>query len=98
VQGVNNEQRMAFSFSLIYALRIAMSNQRSFKIESFRFPAFVPKKIEYIRFGNKILDRNKTFSISTRKFWFKSFCYGQFSNFLETIKSFVLALKNSGAF
>jgi hypothetical protein len=26
------------------------SNQRSFKIESFRFPAFVPKKIEYIRF------------------------------------------------
>ncbi len=31
-------------------LRLAMSNQRSFKIESFRFPAFVPKKIEYIRF------------------------------------------------
>ena len=75
-----------------------MSNQRSFKIESFRFPAFAPKKIEYIRFWNKILDRNKTFSISTRKFWSKSFCYGQFSIFLETIKSFVLALKNSGAF
>jgi hypothetical protein len=29
---------------------LAMSNQRSFKIESFRFPAFVPKKIEYICF------------------------------------------------
>jgi hypothetical protein len=29
---------------------LAMSNQRSFKIESFRFAAFVPKKIEYIRF------------------------------------------------
>jgi hypothetical protein len=29
---------------------IAMANQRSFKIESFRFPAFVPKKIEYILF------------------------------------------------
>ena len=29
---------------------VAMSNQRSFKIESFRFGAFVPKKIEYIRF------------------------------------------------
>ncbi len=77
---------------------VAMSNQRSFKIESFRFPAFVPKKIEYIRFWNKILDRNKTFSISTWKFLFKSFCSGQFSNFLETIKSFILSLKNSGAF
>jgi hypothetical protein len=51
-----------------------MSNQRSFKFESFRFTAFVPKKIEYIRFCNKILDRNKTFSISTRKFRFKRFC------------------------
>jgi hypothetical protein len=30
--------------------KLAMSNQRSFKIESFCFPAFVPKKIEYIRF------------------------------------------------
>ncbi len=60
---------------------LAMSNQRSFKIESFRFGAFVPKKIEYIRFWNKILDRNKTFSISTRKFWSKSFCSGSFSNF-----------------
>jgi hypothetical protein len=29
---------------------LAMSNQRSFKIESFRFAAFVPKKIQYIRF------------------------------------------------
>ncbi len=29
---------------------VAMSNQRSFKIGSFRFAAFVPKKIEYIRF------------------------------------------------
>ena len=29
---------------------LAMSNQRSFKIENFRFSAFVPKKIEYIRF------------------------------------------------
>jgi hypothetical protein len=29
---------------------LAMSKQRSFKIGSFRFAAFVPKKIEYIRF------------------------------------------------
>jgi hypothetical protein len=65
-----------------------MSNQRSFKIESFRFAAFVPKKIEYIRFWNKILDRNKTFSISTRKLWSKSFCSGPFPNFFETTKCF----------
>ncbi len=78
--------------------QLAMSNQRFFKIESFRFPAFVPKKIEYIRFLDKILDRNKTFSISTRKLWFKRFCSGPFSNFFETIKSFVLTLKNPGAF
>jgi hypothetical protein len=53
-----------FSLSLIFLLfdafkstkqikkqfGLAMSNQRSFKIESFPFPAFVPKKIEYIRF------------------------------------------------
>jgi hypothetical protein len=29
---------------------VAMSNQRSFKIGSFRFAAFVPKKIECKRF------------------------------------------------
>ncbi len=66
--------------------KLAMSNQRSFKIESFRFGAFVPKKIEYIHFWNKILDRNKTFSISTRKFWAKTFCSGPFPNFFETTK------------
>jgi hypothetical protein len=30
--------------------RLAMSNQRSFKIGSFRFAAFVPKKIKCKRF------------------------------------------------
>ncbi len=39
--------------------RLAMSNQRSFKIGSFRFAAFVTKKIEYNGFWNKILDRKK---------------------------------------
>ena len=73
-----------------------MSNQRSFKIESFRFAAFVPKKIEYIHFWNKILYRNKTFSVSTRKIWSKSFCSGPFPNFFGTTKSFVLSLENSG--
>jgi hypothetical protein len=59
---------------------LVMSNQRSFKIESFRFAAFVPKKIECIRFGNKILDRNETFSISTKKFRSKSFRFVPFPN------------------
>ncbi len=29
---------------------VVMSNQRFLKIVSFRFPTYVPKKIEYIRF------------------------------------------------
>ncbi len=41
---------------------IVMSNQRFFKIVCFRFPTNVTKKIEYIRFWNKIHYRNKTFS------------------------------------
>jgi hypothetical protein len=59
---------------------LGMSNQRSFKIESFCFTAFVLKKIKYIRFGNKILDRNEKFSVSTQKFWSKSFCFVPFPN------------------
>ncbi len=74
------------SQEMVYTL--AMSNQRSFKIESFRFAAFVPKKIEYIRFWNKILDQNKTFSISTRKIWSKSFCSSPFPNFFLNNKKF----------
>ncbi len=76
---------------------LAMSNQRSFKIETFRFAAFVPKKIEYIRFWNKILDRNKMFSISTRKIWSKNFCSAFSKIFFGTNESFVLSLKNPGA-
>jgi hypothetical protein len=74
-----------------------MSNQCSFKIESIRFAAFVPKKIEYIRFLNKILDQNKTFSIRNGIFWSKSFCFGPFPNFLGITKRFVLSLKSPGA-
>jgi hypothetical protein len=66
-----------------------MSNQRSFKIESFRFAAFFQKKIES---GSK-----QTFSISTRKIWSKSFCSGPFPNFFGTTKSFVLSLEKPGA-
>ncbi len=82
-----------YSRWLLLVYWLAMSNQRSFKIESFRFPAFVPKKIEYIRFWNKILVRNKTFSISTRKFWFKRFCSAPFSNFFEALKKFCFVFK-----
>jgi hypothetical protein len=74
-----------------------MSNESSFKIENFHFAAFVPKKIEYIRFGNKILDRSETFSISTKKFGPNAFVLFRFQTFLETIKSFLLSLKNHGA-
>ncbi len=35
---------------ILYGYSLAMSNQRSFKIGSFRFAAFVPKKIECKRF------------------------------------------------
>ena len=72
---------------------LAMSNQRSFKIESFRFVAFVPKKIEYIRYWNKNLDRNKTFSISSRKIWSKSFCSGLFPNFFWNKKKFCFVFR-----
>jgi hypothetical protein len=77
--------------------QVAMSNQRSFKIESIRFAAFVPQKIEYIRYRNKVLDRNKTFSISTRKILSRSFFSARFPIFFGTNKSFVLSLKNPGA-
>ncbi len=72
-----------------------MSNQRSFKIEGIRFAAFVPKKIEYIRFGNKIQDRNKTFSISTRRSWSKSFSSGPFQNFFGNKEKFCFVFKKS---
>jgi hypothetical protein len=38
--------------SQVQVVVVVMSNQRFLKIESFRFPTFVPKKIEYIRFLN----------------------------------------------
>jgi hypothetical protein len=74
---------------------LAMSNQRSFKNESFRFAAFVPKKIEYFRFGNKILDRNKTFSISIQKFWSKSFRFVPFPNIFWDNQKFSFVFNKS---
>ncbi len=67
-----------------------MSNQRSFKIGSFRFVAFVPKKIEYNSFfkqnsGSKQNIFNQFYKILVQKlsFWFvskfvwenKKFCF-----------------------
>jgi hypothetical protein len=39
-------QSLLANSALVYESQLAMSNQRSFKIGSFRFAAFVPKKIE----------------------------------------------------
>ncbi len=74
-------------------LPLAMSNQRSFKIGSFRFAAFVPKKNEYNSFWNKILDRNKTFSIRSRNFWSKTFRSGLFPNFFLRNTKFCFVFK-----
>ena len=70
-----------------------MSNQRSFKIESFLFAAFILKKIEYIHFWNKILDRNEMFSVSTQKFWSKSFCFVLLPKFFWDNKKFCFVFK-----
>ncbi len=73
--------------------RVVMSNQRFFKIVCFRFPTNVPRKIEYIRFLNKIQYRTKTFSFRSQKFWSKSNWFIQFPNFFETLKSSILVLE-----
>ncbi len=73
-------------FEKIFISWLAMSNQRSFKIDSFRFVAFVPKKIEYILFWNKILDRNKRFLSLLEKFGPKAFVLVCFQIFLEQQK------------
>ncbi len=59
---------------------LVMSNQRFFKIVCFHFPTNVPKKIEYIRFLNKIHYRTKTFSFRSQNFWSKSNRVVQFPN------------------
>ncbi len=62
-------------------LILVMSNQRFFKIVCFRFPPNVPKKIEFIRFRNKIYYRTKMFSFRSPNFWTKSNWFVQFTNF-----------------
>ncbi len=74
-----------------------MSNQRSFKIESFRFAAFVPKKIEYIRFETKFWIETKRFLSLQKNFGPKAFDLFRFQKIFETNKSFVLFLNNPGA-
>jgi hypothetical protein len=60
-----------------------MSNQRSFKIESFPFAAFVPKKIEYIRFEIKFWIETKRFLPVLEKFGPKAFVLVRFQIFLQ---------------
>jgi hypothetical protein len=56
--------------------QVAMSYQRSLKIESFRFAAFVPKKIKYIRFLKRI--ETKRFLLVLEKFGPKAFVLVRF--------------------
>jgi hypothetical protein len=70
-----------------------MSSQRSFKIESIRFDAFVPKKIEYIHFRNKILERNKIFPSVLEKFGPKAFVLVDFQIFFEQVNVLFCLLK-----
>jgi hypothetical protein len=74
-----------------------MSNQRSFKIESFPFAAFVPKKIEHIRFETKFWIVTKRFLSVLEKFGPKAFVLVRFQIFFGTTKSFVLSLESPGA-
>jgi hypothetical protein len=62
-------------------------------IVCFRFPTNASKKIEYIRFLNKIHCRTKTFSFRSQNFWSKSIRFFQFQNFFKTLKSSVLVLE-----
>ena len=78
-----------YLFLLLYT-GLVMSNQRFFKIVCFRFPPNVPKKIEFIRFWNKIYYRTKMFSFRSPNFWTKSNWFVQFPNFFEITKIFVL--------
>ena len=55
-----------------------MSNQCSFKIESFRIAGFVPKKIEYIRFETKFWIETKRFLSVLEKFGPKAFVLVRF--------------------
>ncbi len=72
---------------------LVMSNQRFFKIICFRFPTNVPKKIEHIRFWNKIYYRTKTFSFRFQNFRSKSIYFFSFQIFFETSKRSVLVLE-----
>ncbi len=73
-----------------------MSNLRSFKIGSFRFAAFVPKRSDIIVFETKFWIETKRFQSVLSNFCPKAFVSGLFPNLFEKTKSFVLSLKNTG--
>jgi hypothetical protein len=61
---------------------LAMSNQRSFKIGSFRFAAFVPKKIDKLVFETKFWIETKRFYFVLEIFCPKAFVLVRFQKFL----------------
>ncbi len=65
----SRRRKTVFKYSICRPPSLVMSNQRFSKIVCFRFPTNVPKKIEYIRFWNKVHFRSKTFSFRSKKFW-----------------------------
>ena len=67
--------------------QLAMSNQRSFKIESIRFAAFVPKKIEYIFvFETKFWIETKRFLSVLENLGSNAFVLVRFQIFLRQLK------------
>ncbi len=68
-----------------------------FQDRKLSFWCFCSKKDWIYSFFKQNSGSNKTFSISTRKFWAKSFCSGLFPNFFVTTKCFLFYFKNPSA-
>ncbi len=77
--------------------QLAMSNQRFFKIGSFRFAAFVPKRSNVKVFKSKFWIETKRFLSVLKIFGPKAFVLFRFQIFCKLSKRFVLSLKNPGA-
>ncbi len=85
-----------FFHSFVLLSFLVMSNQRFLKIVCFRFPTNVPKKIEYIRFWNKIHCRTKTFYFGFKIFGLNSNVFAFGKKKLEQIKKFWFCSKFFG--
>ncbi len=76
---------------------VAMSNQRSFKIGSFRFDAFVPKRSNVNVYKSKFWIETKRFPSVLKIFWPKAFVLFRFQKLFKLSKCFVLSSENPGA-